>query len=85
MSLIFLSMLTPGEMQWVQFLIFSGAFALVAIATLGWYFRFRNKKSRRRKHHRDRRQTRPTLAQTGGLPPVRQPENPSGKISSPPQ
>jgi hypothetical protein len=83
MSAIFLSMLTPGEMQWVQVSIFFGAFALIAIITLVWHFRFRNKKSRRRKY-RQHRQIRPTLAQTGGLPPVRKTENPPDN-NSPPQ
>jgi hypothetical protein len=83
MNVIVLAMLTPTEIQWLNFSIFFGAFALVAIATLAWYFRFRNKKKRRRKHHRDRRQIKPTLAQTGGLPPVRPPENPPGKTSPP--
>jgi heme/copper-type cytochrome/quinol oxidase subunit 2 len=85
MNVIFLSMLTPGEMQWLDFSVFFGAFVLVAIATLVWYFRFRNKKSRRRKHRHHRRQIKPTLAQTSGLPPVRHPENPPGKIMPPPQ
>jgi hypothetical protein len=84
MNAIFLSMLTPAEMQWLDFSIFFGAFAIVAIATLVWYFRFRNKKKRRRKHHRDRRQIKPTLAQTGGLPPVHKTGNSPGK-NSPPQ
>jgi hypothetical protein len=83
MNATFLSKLTPAEIQWLDFSIFFGAFAIVAIATLVWYFRFRNKKKRRRKHHRHHRQIKPTLAQTGGLPPVRQPENPSGKILPP--
>jgi hypothetical protein len=81
MKLAVLSMLTPAETQWVDFSVFFGAFALVAIATLVWYFRFRSKKSRRRKHRHHRRQIKPTLAQTGGLPPVRKTENPPGKTS----
>jgi hypothetical protein len=83
MSVILLSMLTPGEMQWLDFLAVFGAFALVAIATLVWYFRLRNRKIRRRKHHHHRRRIKPTLAETGGLPPVRKTENPPG-TSSPP-
>jgi hypothetical protein len=84
MNLTVLSRLTPAETQWLDFLIFFGALILIAVATLAWYFRFRTKKSRRRKHSRHRRQAKPTLAQTGGLPPVRKPENPPGNISPPP-
>jgi hypothetical protein len=84
MNPVVLSMLTPAETQWLDFSVFFGAFALVAIATLVWYFRIRNRKIRRRKHHRHHRQIKPTLAQTGGLPPVRKTENPPGKTSPPP-
>jgi hypothetical protein len=84
MNPVVLSMLTPAETQWLDFSVFFGAFALVAIATLVWYFGFRNKKVRRRKHHHHRRQIKPTLAQTGGLPPVRKTENPPDNSSLPP-
>jgi hypothetical protein len=84
MNPVVFSMLTPAETQWLDFSVFFGAFALVAIATLVWYFRLRNKKVRRRKHHHHRRQIKPTLAQTGGLPPVRKTENPPGDSSPPP-
>ena len=33
----------------------------------------------RRRSHRERRPLNPTLAQTGGLPPIRRPENPPGQ------
>jgi cytochrome c biogenesis protein CcdA len=67
--------LTP---QWVDFFIMAGAIALVAIGALIWVFYFRKPVRRRRKyrHHHERRLTNPTLAQNGGLPPVRQGEKP---------
>ena len=39
----------------------------------------------RRRSHREHRSLNPTLAQTGGLPPVRPPENPSGPPPPAPQ
>jgi len=67
--------MTPA---WVDFFIMVGAFALVGIGALIWVFFFRKPGRRRRKHrHRhERRSPNPTLAQNGGLPPVRQEEKP---------
>jgi uncharacterized iron-regulated membrane protein len=64
--------------QLLNFLLMAGAMLLVASGTLIWYFAFRKgRKPRKRKHRRHRRESRalnPTLAQTGGLPPVREEE-----------
>jgi uncharacterized iron-regulated membrane protein len=64
--------------QWLNFLAMAGAMLLVASGTLIWYFAFRKgRKPRKRKHrhhHRESRALNPTLAQTGGLPPVREEE-----------
>jgi hypothetical protein len=68
--------MTPG---WVDFFIMAGAIALVAIGALIWIFFFRKPGRRRRRksrHHHERRLPNPTLAQNGGLPPVRQKEKP---------
>ena len=62
--------ITPG---WVDFFITAGAIALVGIGALIWLFFFRKPGRRRRKyrhHHRDRPPST-TLAENGGLPPVR--------------
>jgi len=69
---------------WVDFFIMVGAFALVAIGALIWVLFFRKPGRRRRKHrHRhERLSPNPTLAQNGGLPPVRQEETPARR--SPP-
>jgi hypothetical protein len=71
----------------VDFFIMAGAFALVGIGTLIWIFFFRKPGKRRRKHrHRhERYSSNPTLAQSGGLPPVRQKEKPSHRPSPTPQ
>jgi uncharacterized iron-regulated membrane protein len=65
-----------------QWLLFFGALAILAIGLTGfvlWIFLFRKpgshrhqKRSRRREH----RKVNPTLAETGGLPPVREPNQP---------
>ena len=71
--------MTPG---WVDFLIMAGALALVAIGALIWTFFFRKPGRRRRRkssHHHERHLPNPTLAQYGGLPPVRQKEKPPGR------
>jgi len=73
--------------EWVDFFIMTGAFALVGIGALIWVFFFRKPGRRRRKHHHrhEHRSPNPTLAQSGGLPPVRQEEKPSPRPPSTPQ
>ena len=61
--------------QWVNFLAIFVAVALVSIGVLLWVVMFR--KRRRRKHHKRRghheqRKHNPTLAEAGGLPPLRE-------------
>lgn len=65
---------------WLYFVVVISAILLVAIAALVWvgYLR-RNPRRRRKRRHRHRRSgdskvpgANPTLAQTGGLPPVRE-------------
>jgi len=72
---------------WVDFFIMTGAFALVVIGALIWILFFRKPGRRRRKHrHRhEHRLPNPTLAQNGGLPPVRQEEKPSPRPPPTPQ
>jgi len=62
--------MTPG---WVDFFITTGAIALVGVGALIWPFFFRKTGRRRRKyrHHHSRRPPNATLAQHGGLPPIR--------------
>jgi len=57
---------------WTDFLIVAGAIILVALAALVWAVFFRKRPHRRHKN----RQLNPTLAQVGGLPPVRLEEKP---------
>ncbi len=64
----------PG---WVDVLIVLGAIFVVSVLAFVW-FAFFYKKKRKQKHrhrHHERRKKNPTLAETGGLPPIRGQEN----------
>jgi hypothetical protein len=61
---------------WSVFLIIFGAALASALAALIWVVFSRRKPRRRQRRHR----LNPTLAQVGGLPPVRDEE----KVSEPP-
>ena len=68
--------------DWVEFLALAGAIILVAIGALIWTFFLRKRKRKRRRKSRHRREhssPNSTLAQNGGLPPVRQKEKPPGR------
>jgi hypothetical protein len=59
--------------QWADFLILAGVFMLVAIGALVWIVVFRKKKKRKhRRHQHEQRKFNPTLAESGGLPSVRE-------------
>lgn len=59
--------------QWAYFLVMAAVFLLVAIGSLIWFVTFRKKRKRKRKHHNhEKRQLNPTLAECGGLPPLRE-------------
>ena len=60
--------------QWRNFLAMAGSLLLVAIGVLLWFVMFRKKRRRkRRKHHEhEKRHINPTLAESGGLPPLRE-------------
>jgi NADH:ubiquinone oxidoreductase subunit 5 (subunit L)/multisubunit Na+/H+ antiporter MnhA subunit len=67
--------------QWFNFLAMAAAILLAAVSTLILLVMFHKKKRhRRRKHHRhEERQLNPTLAETGGLSPVRENEKSPGQ------
>jgi hypothetical protein len=68
---------------WIEFSIMAGAFLLVAVGSVIWLLYLRKpRRQRKHRHHRRRRSLPVTLAQTGGLPPVRQ-EEPSSHASPP--
>jgi hypothetical protein len=73
--------------EWMNFFIMTGTFALVGIGMLIWIFFFRKPGRRRHKHHHrhEHHLSNPTLAQNGGLPPVRQEEKPFSRPPPAPQ
>jgi hypothetical protein len=82
---IFLAIVGP-QPEWLNFLAMAFAILLVAIASLVFFLLFRGRPRHRKHHHRQRREPRklnPTLAQTGGLPPVRKEKNPGAPTPPP--
>jgi hypothetical protein len=73
--------------EWVDFFIMLGAFSLVAIGAIVWLLLFRKtgKRKRKRRHHHEHRAPNPTLAESGGLPPVRREEKPFSRPPPTPQ
>jgi hypothetical protein len=72
--------------EWVDFFVVFGAIGLVVLVTFIWALFIRKNRTRRRKEHRRRhRPFNPTLAETGGLPPVREEEKTSGQSPPTPQ
>lgn len=65
--------------DWLMFLVMVGAIGLAIGLVTIWALVYRPKsKKRKRKHHRKRHshQHNPTLAEKGGLPPLRGPNQP---------
>jgi len=61
--------------QWLNFLAMAVAILLVALVSFLWFALFRKKKRRHKRKHRrqgEQRKLNPTLAESGGLPPVRE-------------
>ena len=73
--------LTPLKFspEWIEFFALAGAILLVTLVAGIWFIVFsrRKKKKRKRESHGSRRRSpRTTLADTGGLPPIRGEEDP---------
>jgi len=72
-----MNIVLPSFADIADFLIIIGAAVFVALV---WLFLFRSRLMRRHKHHhhhrRSQRKLNPTLAQTGGLPPIRKEDKP---------
>ena len=62
--------------EWLDFFVMIGVLLVLATCVLVWvvYFRKGGRKHRRHRRHHERRAANPTLAETGGLPPLRPPE-----------
>jgi hypothetical protein len=65
----------PLSAQLMDFFIIAGAIGLVILLTFIWALFFRKSGKRKRKERRRRRRPlNPTLADIGGLPPIREEE-----------
>lgn len=63
--------------DWLMFIVMLAAIGLGVGTVVVWMFVFRPKsKKRRKRHQRRHRRHNPTLAQSGGLPPVRDSNQP---------
>jgi hypothetical protein len=72
---------------WLNYLVLVATLLLAAFAVFVWAVAFRKKprprKRRHRREHHEQRRPNPTLAETGGLPPAHEPENPPPQNPSP--
>jgi hypothetical protein len=63
--------------DWLIFLAVLLAIGLGLALFAVWFFTLRNgSKKKRKRRHRHHKHINPTLAETGGLPPVRHPDEP---------
>jgi hypothetical protein len=62
--------------QWLGFTAFLVLVILLIAGFIVWLKVLRNGKSKRKRKRRHRRPINPTLAETGGLPPKRDPNQP---------
>jgi hypothetical protein len=70
--------------EWLDFFIVMGAIGLVLLGAFFWAILFRkNGKRQVRRRKRKHRSLNPTLADSGGLPPVREEKNPDAPTPPP--
>ena len=74
--------------EWLDLFVVLGAILLLVICIFCWALLIRKRKGtsrriRRHRHHREHHSANLTLAQTGGLPPVREEKKSDGTTSSP--
>jgi hypothetical protein len=62
--------------QWLGFVLFLLLLCICLGAFFVWLTKARSGRSKRKRKHRHHRPLNPTLAQTGGLPPKRDPNQP---------
>lgn len=69
--------MNSASADWLIFIAILLAIGIGIACFIIWIFLFRKSgKKRRRREHRRHRRVNPTLAQTGGLPPMRNPGEP---------
>ncbi|HTA95667.1 MAG TPA: hypothetical protein VK769_06045 [Verrucomicrobiae bacterium] len=73
--------------EWVDLFVVLAAIFLLVLGIFFWALLIRKRKGTRRRirrrHHRERHPANPTLAQTGGLPPIREEKKSDGTILPP--
>ena len=63
-------------LQWLGFILFLLLLSIFLGAFVVWLSKSKGARAKRKRRHRHHRPTNPTLAQTGGLPPRRDPDLP---------
>jgi hypothetical protein len=76
MKYLFMPSADSPVIQWVGFVIFLLTIFLGLAGSIVWLKMMQSGKAKRKRKHRHHRPTNPTLAQTGGLPPKRDPNLP---------
>ena len=77
---IFASIFSPSAnsevFDWLTFAVFLGLLCVCLGGFMVWFLVARSRKGKRKRRLRHHRPTNPTLAETGGLPPKRDPGTP---------
>jgi uncharacterized iron-regulated membrane protein len=76
MKRLFLPSADNPVLQWLGFMVFLLLLFLCLGGLVVWLQTSKGGKGKRKRKHRHHRATNPTLAQTGGLPPKRDPNVP---------
>lgn len=76
MKRLFLPSADSPVLQWMGLIVFFLLLFVCLGGIIAWYQTGRSTRAKRKRKHRHRRPTNPTLAQTGGLPPKRDPNQP---------
>jgi hypothetical protein len=82
MEAIVMQDLSQAAFSWISFFAIVGAVIFGVAAVFFWIQFFRTKRKRKRRHHGHDR-IKPTLAEVGGLPPVRT-DDPKHPAENPP-
>jgi hypothetical protein len=69
--------------EWVDLLIVMGSIGLVLLVAFCWALFFRRNVKRRIRRRKRRRSLNPTLAETGGMPPIREEKKPGAPAPPP--
>jgi NADH:ubiquinone oxidoreductase subunit 5 (subunit L)/multisubunit Na+/H+ antiporter MnhA subunit len=71
---------SEASIDWLVFIAILLAVCFAIGIFIIWFTVFRKKGKKRRKHRHHRHRKNPTLAETGGLPPKRHPQQPPNDV-----